>query len=94
MMEFGTIRSIITTYHDSQEVRAVKHYKIRIKVRNPQEEMTEFIRFTSEMAELRSTGVLTVDKDDPTTKPAFILEYPHSDVDGSYFIIKSYCVIV
>ena len=55
--------------------------------------MVEFMRFTDEVAACRANGTLGIDKDDPSTKPAFVIDYPSKDIDGSYFIIKCYAVI-
>lgn len=91
-LEFGTERSVITTYANSEVIKQVKHYKIRVKVHNAQEEMTEYIRFTNELAQARANGTLYYDRDD-ATKPTFIIDYPNKD-GGSYFIIKSYSVVL
>jgi len=93
MMQFGTERSILTTYFDSKIVKTTKHYRIRIKVRNAQEEMTEYIRFTQEITKFKEEGRLIIE-DDQTYEPAFIIKYPKKNIDGSYFIIKNYCIVV
>ena len=92
-MDFGTERSIVRTFRNSDVVKTVKQFRVRVKVRDAQEEMTEFIRFTSELAQYRADGTLTHDKEDASTKPAFIIEYPSQNIDGSYFIIKNYCIM-
>lgn len=72
--------------------KVLKQYRIRVKVYNPQEEMTEYIRFTEEIAKHRANGTLAYDKEDGNTRPAFIIEYPKENIDGGYFVIKSYTV--
>lgn len=104
MMEYGTLTTTSATpnktvsdivKHRRGEVAVtLRHYRIRVRVVTPQEEMTEFIRFTDELAKLRQQRKLTVDKDDPTTHPAFIIQYPRDSIDGAYFIVKSYTIIV
>lgn len=74
--------------------KAFRTYRIKVKVMDAQAEMTEFIRFTEEVAKHRSSGTLTVDKEDPSTYPSFIIQYPKESVDGSYFIIKCYTVTI
>lgn len=87
-MEYGT-ESTIITYKEAEIFRTAKHFRIRVKVSNPQEEMTEYIRFTQEIAEYRDKGMLIVE--DPP--PSFEIHYPKTNVDGYYFIVKSYCII-
>ena len=93
-MDYGTERSTIRVYRNGEETRTLKHYKVRVKVNTTQDEMTEFIRFTDQLNDLRSKGNLTFDKEDPSTRPAFIIDYPKDNIDGSYFIIKSYTILV
>lgn len=76
---------------DSEPYATWRQYRIRVSVRNSQEEMAEFIRFTKEIAERKVKAKLICDKHDPSTFPAFIIEYPKND-QGSYFIIKRYTV--
>jgi hypothetical protein len=84
----------VVKYRRGEIAVRLRNYRVKVKVVNAQDEMSEFIRFTDELAKLRQQGKLTVDKDDATTFPAFIIQYPREDVDGSYFIIKSYTVVV
>lgn len=104
MTDFGTEKTIsilngnpiadVVKYHEGAATRSMRNYRIKIKVINAQDEMSEFIRFTSELSKLREQGKLTVDKDDATTFPAFIIQYPKESFEGSYFIIKCYTVII
>ena len=92
-MEYGSERVIIRFYEAGEVIRKMKHYKVRVKINGSQDEMTEFIRFTDKMGEYRKAGKLVVDKNDPTTRPSFVLDYPKDDIDGSYFIIKCYTIL-
>jgi hypothetical protein len=104
MIEFGTEKTTtivngnqianVVKYRRGEVAVTLRNYRIRIKVINAQDEMSEFIRFTDELAKLRRQGKLSVDPDDPTTFPGFFIEYPKHDADGSYFVVKSYTVIV
>ena len=103
MTEFGTEattikigNAMITTikkYRQGEETIALKHYRTRIKVNNSQQEMTEFIKFTQELADLRNHNKLIVDREDPSTRPAFEFDFPKED-KGSWFIIKVFTVTV
>lgn len=92
--EDGSVISDIVIDNGDYGQKSIRNYRIRVKVLNAQEEMTEYIRFTKELAELRDRKNLTVDKDDPSTHPAFIIHYPKEDIDGSYFVVKSYTVFI
>lgn len=93
-IDFGTERTSIKIYRNGETARTLKHYKIRTKVTNSQEEMTEFIRFTSEVGKHRDDNTLAVERDDPSTRPSFVLEYPKENIDGSYFVIKCWTIEV
>lgn len=86
-MQFGSERTSIKIYHDGEE-RAMRHYKVRVKVTSTQEEMSEFIRFTKELSELKDK--LTWDKEDPMTRPSFIIEHTGKP---SYFIVKCWTIV-
>jgi hypothetical protein len=88
----GSKISTISKYRMGVSEKPLKHYQIRIHIKDVQDEMREFIKFSDELARYRKNGTLMVDKDDPSTKPAFIVEYPKEDIDGSFFIIKNYCL--
>jgi hypothetical protein len=90
--EKGSTIATISKSRNGDIERVIKHYRIRVKVGSPQDEMTEFIRFTDELSRCRKNGTLTYDRDDNSTRPSFIIEYPKENVDNSYFIIKNYCV--
>lgn len=102
-MKFGTIITKhvdgdqtvrdIDKYRNGEVEHALRHYKWRVKVANSQAEMEEYLRFTEDIARFHQLGTLAFDKDDPSTKPCFIIEYPKENVDGAYFVIKSYCLI-
>ena len=81
-------------YHNGLAEKAVRSYRVRVKVGSSKEEMTEFIRFMEDISKLRGEGKLTVDRDDTDTYPAFIVHYPKEDIDGSWFVIKCYSVLL
>ena len=91
--ESGSTITTIDTYWRDQLTKAIKQYRIRVKVYNHEEELAEYIRFTDDIAKHRCEGTLTCDKEDMTTKPSFVIDYPKDNIDNSWFIIKSYCVI-
>ncbi len=103
-MNFGTEKTIfaldnkgstltnIAKYRNGDAEKVMKHYKVRVKVHSSQDEMTEFMRFTDEVERCRKNGTLTWDKDDPLTRPVFMIDYPKENRDNSYFIIKSYTI--
>lgn len=104
MMQYGTEKTTVTAddgssvttiakYREGERERIIRHYRLRVRVRSSQDEMTEYIRFTEELSRCRQNNILTYDREDASTRPAFIIDYPKNDVDGSYFVIKNYCVI-
>ena len=99
-MDFGTLKTTyvdvadIVKYSEGYVARTLRNYRIRVKVANSQEEMSEFIRFTGELERLKDEGRLAVDKEDGATYPAFVIEYPKNDYNGARFVVKSYTVIV
>lgn len=92
MDDNGSALIEIIKYRHEEVDRTMRQYKIRVHVKNAQEEMAEFIRFTEEITTHREQGTLAYDREDSTTRPSFIIEYPQKDVDGSYFILKCYTV--
>lgn len=86
--------SDIKKYNGVYGDKAIRSYRIKIKVLDTQQEMAEYLAFSKELSSLRKDNKLTVDKDDTTTYPAFIIQYPKIDVDGSYFIVKCYTVFL
>jgi hypothetical protein len=82
----------IKKFHNSEPTNSLKHYKVRVKVSSSKHEMTEFINFTKELSDLRVTNKLVIDREDPTTRPAFIFDYPKDSKDGAHFIIKCFTI--
>lgn len=89
-MNYGVIKRT-ETYHKDKMVNVYVEYRDQLKVADSQEEMTEFLRFTGMLAELRSTNKLYVDWDDKSTHPWFGYRYPKEDVDGAYFVSMNWC---
>jgi hypothetical protein len=83
----------VETYWRNTVSKVNMQYKIRVKVYSAKEELTEYLKFTDEIAKRRADGTLTYDRDDITSRPSFTIEYPKENVDGGYFIIKSYTVL-
>lgn len=83
----------IKKYRNGKAEKTMTHYRIKVHVKNAQEELSEFIRFTEELQRCRQSKTLTFDREDKNaTRPAFIIDYPQDMTDGSYFIIKCYTV--
>ena len=82
----------IKKYRNGEETLSLKHFKTRVKVSSSQHEMTEFINFTKELAKLRAENKLVVDKEDPSTRPAFVIDFPKENKDGGWFIIKCFTI--
>lgn len=94
LSNLGTTMVKVEKYRNEEVERSMKQYRVRVKVNGSQDEMTEYIRFTDEVAKLREEGALTYDKEDPSTRPMFIIDYPKENIDGSYFVIKCYTILV
>lgn len=73
----------------SQMARKYKQYHMRVKVMNSKEEMSEYLKHTEALREKRESGILVV-IGDKELHPSFTIDYPKIDVDGAYFIIKSW----
>jgi hypothetical protein len=84
----------ISKFRKGEETICLKHYRTRVKVNSSQDEMTEFIKFTDELAKYREQEKLVVDKDDSSTTPAFEFDFPKENRDGSYFIVKRFTILV
>lgn len=103
-MNFGTTKTTLTDgntsisdvakYHNGAVVHKLRTYRVKVKVLSAQDEMTEFIRFTDELAKLRQKHRLGIDPEDQATQPTFSIRYPKYDVDGSYFVIKCWTEII
>jgi hypothetical protein len=85
----GSELTTTTTFRAGEVAVFIKQYKIRSRVIDSKDEMTEFLRFTKDIQDKRDSKVLYRDKFDPTTAPAFVIEYPNQD-DGSgvRFVVK------
>ena len=87
---FSDIRKFNGVYGE----KSIRSYRVKVRVANSQAEMSEYLKFSEEIAKLRQDGRLTVDKEDSTTYPSFMIQYPRDNVDGSYTIVKCYTVIL
>lgn len=104
MIKYGTEKTITPIDTDSsittikkidkgEPYKVMRQYRIRVSVRNAQEELTEFVRFTTELTKLRKEKKLAIDANDPLTTPHFMVDYPKQDL-GNWFIIKCYTVVI
>jgi transposase len=71
-----------------------KQFKIRVKVHDSKEEMSEFLKHCNILREKRKLGVLVVKDDDVTLTPSFMTEYPKIDTEGTYFVVRSWTEII
>ena len=103
MTDFGTESTIyligdttltkIQKYRQGEEAVALKNVKTRVKVYSSKEEMAEFIKFTEELSKLRGENKLAVDREDPSTRPAFVFDFPKENIDNGRFIIKCFTIL-
>lgn len=90
----GSTLTIITKVAGGDMQNRKKQYSERIKVFDHKHEMAEYIRFTETIKDKMKTGVLVVSVRDPELIPCFKIEYPSSNIDGGYFVIKSWTEVV
>lgn len=87
----GSTLTVINKIREGHTVKTFKQYNVRVKVRDSKEEMAEYLKHAESIRGLRTSGQLVIkDNDDNTLVPSFRIEYPKTDMDGSYFIIKSW----
>ena len=82
--------STVTTIRKIRENMVAKQFtkhKPRFKVANKKEEMTRYLEFTDILTQKRKLNRLVIRDEDPTTMPAFLVEFPKYDTDGSYFVV-------
>jgi hypothetical protein len=90
--EYGSTLSLIKVIRKGEVVKSYKQYSNRVKVRDHKEEMAEYIRHTDRLKEKKESGQLVTHK--PELTPAFIVEYPKFDIDGSYFVVSSWAEFI
>jgi C4-type Zn-finger protein len=88
----GSTVEEITNMVDYSAKTNFRRATFRVKVENKQQETEEYIKWSNQVEEKRRAGTLVI-KDD-LTKPQFVLEYPKTDQDGSYFVIRSFTEII
>lgn len=98
-MQFGTEKTIyvhgdnqstmtiIKKLRHGEVAKSMKLYKERVKVLSGEDEQSQYQRFSKLLADKREHGTLAVDKDDHTTTPSFMVEFPKANIDGSYFVV-------
>lgn len=92
--EDGSSVTIIEDIHKGDIARTMKCVKVRQKISSSQQEMELFLDFALELQKKRANKKLTVDPKDPVTYPAFIWDFPKKDIDGSYFILKTWTEVL
>lgn len=88
--DLGSTVTIIRKVNGEDVNDVQKQYRICILVHSPEEEDMQYQHFTKKITELRSEGRLIVKDKDASTIPYFGLEFPKSQGDGSYLVIKSW----
>lgn len=101
-IDFGTVKSVETHGRYSSSVTTIKKirngkvaikvklYKERLKVKSAEEERRYYVRFSAAISAKREAGSLAIDKEEPATIPAFMVEFPKTNTDGSYFVVMSW----
>lgn len=84
----GSTLSTIPLYHEGSVVKTFKQFEIKARVRNSQEETTEYLIWADKVKELKLKDTLVVNVE--KYQPFFRVEYPINTGDGAYFIIKSW----
>lgn len=84
----GTAISVVEVIRDGLVVKSLRQFHIRVKVGDTQAETAEFLRFSDDLRLKREAGTLVIDREDASTIPAFLIDYPKKDIDGSYFVVK------
>lgn len=93
--DLGSTITIMRKIRDYEVMKTYKQIKNRVKVRDAKEEMAEYLKHTDKIREKKDLGILlATDRDDPTLVPAFTIEYPKHNVDGTYFVVSSWTEIV
>lgn len=90
----GSTLDVIKSIANYDLKKAFKRYSIRVKVNNKKDETTEYLNFSEMIAEKRRAGLLVLRDPDPDTRPSFCVDYPKTDTDGSYFIIRTHTEII
>lgn len=85
---------IISKFQNDDIKQRWKRVNLRIKVYGKQDETTQYLLFSSLIDEKRRAGLLIVRDSDPSTRPSFTVEYPKTDHDGSYFVIRSHTELI
>lgn len=81
---------IISNIKDYAVTTKFKRISVRVKVGDKKEETTQYLLFSDLIDQRRKDGTLIVRDADPANRPSFAIEYPRTDVDGSYFIIRTH----
>ena len=90
MDDKGSTRTIIDKVRMGETVKTYRQYCVRIKVKDSKEEMTQYLKYTEVIRDLRAKNLLVLKDEDVSLMPNFRVEYPKTNTDGSYFISKSW----
>jgi hypothetical protein len=91
----GIAQTVIKKIRNYEIVKTYKQFKVRVKVMNPKEETVEYIKHTDKIRKLHAEKRLLIsDSEDPTLAPTFMIDYPKTDKDGSYFVISAWTEVV
>lgn len=90
----GSTVEIIKKIEHGNVQQRWKRITLRIKVADKREETTQFLLFSDLIAEKRKSGTLIVRDGDPATFPSFLIDYPKSAGNGTYFIVRSFTELV
>jgi hypothetical protein len=90
----GKVVELTENIKDFSVFSTFKRVSVRIKVANKKEETSQYLQFSDLLEKKREQGVLLVKHTDLSTRPTFVIEYPLTNVDGSYFIIHTHTEVV
>lgn len=86
----GSAVTIIRKVNGNDVNDVQKQYRIVIRVGNDAEAKQQQEHFVAKLNDLRSSGKLVIKDKDPSTIPSFMYDYPRSNSDGSFLVIKSW----
>jgi hypothetical protein len=90
----GSTVEVIANYKDLEVMSRFKRISVRIKVIDKRDETTQYLLFSDLIEEKRQAGTLVVRDADPHSRPSFTIEYPKTNIDGTYFVVRSYTELI
>lgn len=85
----GSTVELIRTFKESDVTSQFKRISLRIRVKDKQDETTQYLIFSDLIEQKKREGVLVYRDSDPTTRPSFVIEYPRKDADF-YTIVRTF----